>query len=88
MIGDRFDDLLFLLEPLVLLAQRMRNEPVPRFASGRIGRPRIVSQPRRSTSKGFIRIATAGHSQLTLCWSMALLIASRFLASEPTNPES
>src|SRR5262249_15210935 len=47
-------------------AQTMRNAPVPRFGSPSIGRPRIVSQPRRSTSKGFIRTAIAGNSQVLL----------------------
>src|SRR3954452_9470776 len=60
----------------------MRKLPVPSAGSGRIGRPRIESQPRRSTSNGFIATATAGYSHVLLCWSIAREIASRFLASE------
>ena len=65
--------------PLLDMFQR----PVPISASGTIGSPRISSQPRRSTSKGFMRTSAAGKGQLELCWSIALLIASRFLASAP-----
>src|SRR3954464_5098089 len=60
----------------------MRKLPVPSGGSGRIGRPRIDSQPSRSTSNGFIATATAGYSHVLLCWSIAREIASRFLASE------
>src|SRR5207302_4641976 len=63
-------------------AQMIRNAPVPSDGSGRIGRPRIESQPKRSTSNGFIATATAGNSQLRLWASIAFEIASRFLASE------
>ena len=48
---------------------------------GTTGRPRIVSQPSRSTSNGFIRTSAAGNGQFELCWSIALEIASRFFAS-------
>ena len=40
-----------------------------------------MSQPRRSTSNGFMRTSDAGNGQFALCWSIALEIASRFLAS-------
>ncbi len=59
----------------------MRKRPVPISASGTTGRPRISSQPSRSTSNGFIRTSAAGNGQLRLCWSIALEIASRFFAS-------
>jgi hypothetical protein len=62
--------------------QTIRKEPVPWFSSGTIGRPRISSQPSRSTSKGFMRTSLAGNGQFWLCWSIAFEIASRFLASE------
>ena len=61
--------------------QTMRKRPVPISPSGTTGRPRIVSQPSRSTSNGFIRTSAAGNGQLALCWSIALEIASRFFAS-------
>src|SRR3954454_22166318 len=60
----------------------MRKLPVPSAGSGRIGRPRMDSQPSRSTSNGFIATATAGYSHVLLCWSIAREIASWFLASE------
>ena len=63
--------------------QTIRKRPVPRDGSGTMGRPRISSQPRRSTSNGFIRTSEAGNGQLALCWSIAREIASRFLASGP-----
>ena len=59
----------------------MRKRPVPIAESGTTGRPRISSQPSRSTSNGFIRTSAAGKGQLRLCWSIALEIASRFFAS-------
>ena len=52
-----------------------------------MGRPRISSQPSRSTSNGFIRTSAAGKGQLALCWSIAFEIASRFFASAP-RPKS
>ena len=61
--------------------QTIRNRPVPISPSGTTGSPRIVSQPNRSTSKGFIRTSAAGNGQLRLCWSIACEIASRFFAS-------
>ena len=61
--------------------QTMRKRPVPISESGTTGRPRISSQPSRSTSNGFIRTSAAGNGQLRLCWSIALEIASRFFAS-------
>ena len=45
-------------------AQTTRKRPVPSSGLPRIGRPRIESQPSRSTSNGFSSTATAGHSQL------------------------
>ena len=63
-------------------AHTIRKAPVPISGSGRIGRPRIVSHPSRSTSNGFIATATAGNGQLELWASIALLMASRFLTSE------
>ena len=44
------------------------------------------SQPRRSTSNGFIRTSAAGNGQLALCWSIAWEIASRFFASGEAIP--
>src|SRR5205085_9731247 len=41
-------------------AQTTRKRPVPSEGLGRTGRPRIVSQPRRSISNGAISTATAG----------------------------
>jgi len=58
------------------------NAPVSSAGLLLIGSPRIESQPSRSTSNGFISIATAGHSHAALWASMALEIDSRFLASE------
>ena len=68
--------------------QTMRKRPVPISPSGTTGRPRIVSQPSRSTSNGFIRTSAAGNGQFELCWSIALEIASRFFASGEATPRS
>ena len=65
----------------------MRKRPVPISPSGTTGRPRIVSQPSRSTSNGFIRTSAAGKGQFALCWSIALEIASRFFASGEATTE-
>ena len=65
----------------------MRKRPVPISPSGTTGRPRMCSQPSRSTSNGFIRTSAAGNGQFELCWSIALEIASRFFASGEATPQ-
>ena len=68
--------------------QTIRNRPVPISASGTTGRPRIWSQPSRSTSNGLIRTSAAGNEQFELCWSIAFEIASRFFASGEVTSRS
>ena len=81
LVRDGLDRLLLAGQTLLAGADHAERPRPERSGFGRIGRPRIESQPRRSTSKGFISTATAGHSQEPLCWSIAFEMASRFFAS-------
>ena len=89
--GDRlelFADRLGDLEAVVLEVARADDAEAAGadLAVGNDRQAADVSQPRRSTSNGFIRTSAAGKGQLELCWSIALEIASRFFASGEATP--